>query len=186
MSTVKLFKGTLAPFVRGELWSRESSVALEDCSRASTERVKFEILDPLVATRGLHTLGSLQILVVEDFEPFGTFLGNTLSTLGFTNVVQARDGEQAIQLARELQPDLILLDLGLPKLSGLEVAKQVRTISPQSQVLIVSSETLKEIVEEAMAAGARGYVFKYCAHTHVALAIRAILNGETFISPRST
>jgi CheY-like chemotaxis protein len=185
MSTVKSFKVTLATFVKGELWSQESSLALEDCSRASTECVKFEILNPLVATRGSHTLGSLQVLVVEDFEPFGTFLCNTLSTLGFTNVFQARDGEQALQLAQKLQPDLMLLDLGLPKLSGLEVARQVRTISPQSQILIVSSETLNEIVEEAMAAGARGYVFKYCAHTHVALAIRAILNGETFVSPRS-
>jgi CheY-like chemotaxis protein len=185
MSTVKSFKVTSAPLVNAELWSQESSAALEDCSRASKDYVKPEILNRLVATRGLHTLGGLRVLVVEDFEAFGRFLCNTLSTLGFTNVVQARDGEQALQLAQKLQPDLILLDLGLPKLNGLEVARQVRTISPQSQILIVSSETLDEIVKEAMAAGARGYVFKYCAHTDVALAIRAILNGETFVSPRS-
>jgi DNA-binding NarL/FixJ family response regulator len=129
-------------------------------------------------------LGSLQILIVEDFEPFSIYLYSILSALGFRNVAQARDGDQGVELARKLQPDLILLDLGLPKLSGLEVARQVRTISPQSQILIVSSETSDEMVEEAMKVGARGYVFKYCASTHVALAIRAIRNGETFVSPR--
>ena len=130
-------------------------------------------------------MGNLQILIVEDFEPFSAHLCGILGGLGFTNVVRARDGEQAVQLARELQPDLVLLDLGLPKLSGLEVARQVRTISPQSQILIVSSETSEEIVEEAMAVGARGYVFKYCARSQVAVAIRAVLNGETFVSSRS-
>ena len=135
--------------------------------------------------RGLHTLADLQLLIVEDFAPFSAHLCGILNGLGFTNVVQARDGEQAVQLARALQPDLMLLDIGLPKLCGLEVARQARTISPQTQILIVSSETAEEIVEEAMSAGARGYVFKYCAGTHLALAIRAVLNGETFVSPRS-
>jgi DNA-binding NarL/FixJ family response regulator len=130
-------------------------------------------------------LGDLQFLIVEDFEPFSTHLCRILGSLGFTKVVQAGDGERALHLAGELQPDLILLDLGLPKVCGLDVAKQVRTISPQSQILIVSSETSEEIVDEAMARGARGYVFKYCVHTDVAVAIRAILNGKTFVSRRS-
>src|SRR5215468_3092586 len=127
-------------------------------------------LTPLFAGGGGHTSGSLQILVVEDFEPFSGHLCSILRNLGLTDIVQARDGEQAVQLTRELQPGLILLDLGLPKLCGLEVAKQVRTISPQSQILIVSAETSEEVVTAAMAIGARGYVFKYCASTHVALA----------------
>ena len=143
-------------------------------------------LTPLFAGGGGHTSGSLQILVVEDFEPFSGHLCSILRNLGLTDIVQARDGEQAVQLTRELQPGLILLDLGLPKLCGLEVAKQVRTISPQSQILIVSAETSEEVVTAAMAIGARGYVFKYCASTHVALAVRAILNGETFVSRRSS
>ena len=185
MSTVRPFPPTLAPCVKDELWSQGSSVALKGCSQATTDREECEILKGLLEVRGLHTLGDLQILIVEDFEPFSTHLCGILGSLGFTNVVQARDGEQAVELARELQPGLILLDLGLPKLGGLEVARQVRTVSPQSQILIVSSETSEEIVEAAMAAGARGYVFKYCARTHVAVALRAILNGETFVSPRS-
>lgn len=185
MSTVKPFQQTLAPVVKEESWSQKSGVAMRGCSQATTDREECVILKGLLEVRGLHTLGDLQILIVEDFEPFSTHLCGILASLGFTNVVQARDGEQAVQLVRELQPDLILLDLGLPKLSGLEVARQVRTISPQSQILIVSSETSEEIVEECMAAGARGYVFKYCVRTQVGLAIRAILNGETFVSSRS-
>ena len=168
-----------------ELCSQASSATLKGCAQATTDYEEYGILDGLPAARGFHTLGNLKILIVEDFEPFSIHLCGIVGSLGFTKIVQARDGEQAVQLAGKLQPDLILLDLGLPKLSGLEVAREVRTISPQSQILIVSSETSEEIVEEGMAAGARGYVFKYCARTQVALAIRAILNGETFVSSRS-
>ena len=184
MSTVKSFQEALATLVTGELCSAASNTAPEGYIGAAAECVRFEMLSPLGAGRGLDTSGSRQILIVEDFEPFSRYLRNLLSALGFTNVVQARDGDQAVELVRELQPGLILLDLGLPGLCGLEVARQVKTISPQSQILIVSAETCEEIVEEAMSAGARGYVFKYCARTDVALAISAILHGETFVSPR--
>jgi len=182
---VKQFKGNLAPFVKREPCARRASAALLGCSQAITGFAKCEILNLFVTTKGLHTLGSIQILIVEDFEPFAMRLCSILRTLGFTDVVQARDGEQAVQLAGELQPGLILLDLGLPKLSGLDVARQVGAISPQSQILIVSSETSGEIVEAAMLAGASGYVFKYCASTDVAPAVRAVLNGEKFLSARS-
>ena len=166
-------------------WFQGPSAALQDCCEANTDGEECEIPSRSLAARGLHTLGKLQLLIVEDFEPFSAYLCGILSRLGFTNVAQARDGEQAIELAQKLQPDVVLLDLGLPKVSGLEVARRLRAISPRSQLLIVSSETSMEIVEEAMAAGARGYVFKYCASADVAPAIGAILNGEKFVSAKS-
>jgi DNA-binding NarL/FixJ family response regulator len=84
------------------------------------------------------------------------------------------DGLEAIQKAQELQPDLILLDVGLPTLNGIEVARRLRRISPRVKILFVSQETSEDVVQEALSAGAQGYIVKANA-SHLLTAVNAIL-----------
>jgi DNA-binding NarL/FixJ family response regulator len=75
-------------------------------------------------------------------------------------ICEVSDGAQAVKKANELQPDLILLDIGLPSLNGIEAARQIRGLSPKSKIIFVTQETSPEVVTEALEAGASGYVVK--------------------------
>jgi DNA-binding response OmpR family regulator len=92
------------------------------------------------------------------------------------------DGLDAVQKAQELQPDLILLDIGLPKLNGLEAGRRIRTISPNSRILFLSQESSPDVVQEALSLGARGYVLKARAQSDLLSAIDAVLGGKQFVS----
>ena len=82
---------------------------------------------------------SIRVLVVDDYEPWRRFLRLTLLVLGKLEVVaEIFDGLEAVQKTQELQPDLILLDIGLPNLNGIEVARRIREVSPKSKILFVS------------------------------------------------
>jgi len=85
----------------------------------------------------------IQILVVDDYEPARRFICSLLASQPKLNIIsEASDGAAAIQEAEELQPDLILLDIGLPKLNGVEAARQIRLVSPSSRILFVSEQFL--------------------------------------------
>jgi CheY-like chemotaxis protein len=92
------------------------------------------------------------------------------------------DGLDAVQKADELQPDLILLDIGLPTLNGIEVARRIREVSPASKILFVSEDRSADIVEEALSTGAGGYVVKSDAARELLPAVNAVLEGERFVS----
>jgi DNA-binding NarL/FixJ family response regulator len=94
-------------------------------------------------------------------------------------ICEASDGLEAVLKAEELQPDLILLDVGLPGLNGIEVAKRVRKLSPGSTILFVSQESSADLVREALAVGARGYVVKTDAGSELLPAVDAVLQGRT-------
>ena len=100
-------------------------------------------------------------MVVEDFRPFSRFLCSKLEQRpSFQIVGEASDGLEAVQMAEELKPDLILLDIGLPTLNGFEVARRICRLTPGSKIIFSTQETSPEIVQEAMRLGAWGYVFK--------------------------
>src|ERR1700751_5827099 len=104
---------------------------------------------------------AVRILVVEDHEPFRRYFCSTLEQRADFQVSgQASDGLEAIQKAQELQPDLILLDVGLPKLNGLEAARQMRTLAPLAKILFISQEFSFDMIEAALRLGASGYVDK--------------------------
>ena len=125
----------------------------------------------------------LRILIVDDFEDFRRSVCLTLQQrTGFRIVGQASDGLEAVQLANELQPDLILLDIGLPKLNGLEAAKRIRGLAPQAKLLFLSQESSSEVVREALRLGALGYVHKPFTLNDLWPAIEAVLRGEPFLS----
>jgi DNA-binding response OmpR family regulator len=100
----------------------------------------------------------------------------------FQIIGQASDGLEAIQKAEELQPDLILLDMGLPKLNGMEAARRIRIVAPHTRILFVSQESDSDVVGEALNLGALGYVHKMRARSDLLPAIEAALEGRRFVS----
>lgn len=95
---------------------------------------------------------------------------------------EVSDGLEAVQKVQELQPDLILLDIGLPTLNGIEAAKRIRHVSPSSKILFVSEHRSPDIAEEALSTGAVGYVVKSDAARELLPAVKAVLEGKRFVS----
>ena len=89
---------------------------------------------------------------------------------------------QAVHKAVELQPDLILLDTGLPKLNRIEAARRIRKLAPDSKILFLSQEFAAEIVQDALSVGARGYIFKAYVASELLFAVNAVIQGKQFIS----
>jgi DNA-binding NarL/FixJ family response regulator len=123
---------------------------------------------------------SLRVLLVEDFEPFRRFIRTTLQS-ELQIIAEVSDGLEAVSKAEELQPDLILLDIGLPGLNGIEVARRIRKLSAQSKILFVSQESSPDVIEEAMNSGALGYVVKAHAATELLAAVEAVREGRKFV-----
>jgi DNA-binding NarL/FixJ family response regulator len=100
----------------------------------------------------------------------------------FQVIGEVCDGLEAVEKAQNLQPDLILLDIGLPKLNGLEACRRIRELSPNSKILFFSQEPYSDVVGEALSLGALGYVLKSHAQSDLRPAIEAVLRGEHFVS----
>ena len=126
---------------------------------------------------------SIRVLVVEDHESWRRYFSTLLPKHDGLEVIgEVADGLEAVQKDEELQPDLILLDVGLPTLNGIEAARRVRKVSPASKVLFVSETRSADVAEEALNTGAGGYVLKSDAESELLPAIRAVLEGKRFIS----
>jgi DNA-binding NarL/FixJ family response regulator len=125
----------------------------------------------------------VRILVVEDYAKWSHFICSTLEqTQDLTVVGMAADGVEAVEKARQLKPDLILLDIGLPGLDGIEAARRIASSAPQSKIIFITENHDSDIVKEALNTGARGYVLKSRAACDLMPAIDAVLRGETFVS----
>ncbi len=127
---------------------------------------------------------TLRILLADDHPLVRTGMRAMLAELpGVQVVAEARDGGQALQLVRDLKPDLAMLDISMPKLNGLEVAARIRKDAPQTRVVIVSIHSDEEYVQRALAAGAAGYLLKTVDRAELAMAVRALMRGDTWLSP---
>ena len=125
----------------------------------------------------------MRVLVVDDNEPWRRFFSTTLRKRADLLVIsEATDGLEAVQQAQQLQPDLILLDIGLPTLNGIEAARRVQDVSPKSKILFVSENRSVDVAEEALSTGAGGYVVKSDAASELLPAIKAVLEGQRFVS----
>lgn len=126
---------------------------------------------------------NLGILVVEDFEPLRKLIFHKLKNeLHLNNILGAIDGEEGARLAEELKPGLVILDIGLPKLNGLQVAERISKSAPRPTILFVSQESSEEVIEEAFRVGGTGYVLKIDMETDLATAISRVLRGEKYLS----
>jgi DNA-binding NarL/FixJ family response regulator len=125
---------------------------------------------------------SIRILVVEDFEPFRHLICSMLTERpGFQIVGELADGLEAVQKAEELQPDLIVLDVGLPSLNGIAAARRIRKLSPKSKMLFVTQQSSADVAQEALALGALGYVIKTHAGSELLPAVEEVLQGRQFV-----
>jgi len=128
-------------------------------------------------------MSSVRVLVVEDYEPFRRFVRSTLGKRTDLQIVgEASDGLEAVQKAEQLQPDLILLDIGLPTLNGIEAARRIRKLSPKSNILFLSQESSADLVQEALDLGALGYVAKTHAGIDLLAALEAVCQGRRFVA----
>jgi DNA-binding NarL/FixJ family response regulator len=100
----------------------------------------------------------------------------------FRVVGDAADGMEAIQKAQALHPDLILLDIGLPKINGIEAASRIREVAPGARILFLTGINDQDVVQAALSTGAQGYVLKIDAPTELLAAMAGVLRGDEFVS----
>ena len=127
----------------------------------------------------------IRVLVVDDYESWRHFASAMLlKHSGLQVIAEVSDGLEAVQKAQELQPDLVLLDIGLPTLNGFEAAHRIQVVSPGSKILFVSENRSVDLVEKALNGGAGGYVVKSDAGSDLLPAVEAVLQGKRFVSAR--
>jgi DNA-binding NarL/FixJ family response regulator len=125
---------------------------------------------------------TVRVLVVDDYEPFRRFVFRTLVEMRKVQVIgEASDGLNAIRKAEELQPDLIVLDIGLPALNGIEVARRIRKLIPACKMLFLSQESSAEVAQEAFSLGAMAYIVKARAGSELSAAVEAARQGRRFV-----
>lgn len=130
---------------------------------------------------------SVSVLVVDDVEDWRQVVRATLrAELGLHNFEEAADGFEAVQKAADLQPDLVMLDIGLPKLNGIEVARRIRSTSPESSIVFLTENSLSDVAEAALNSGANGYVIKSAFVRELIPAVEAAFEGRQFLSERLT
>jgi DNA-binding NarL/FixJ family response regulator len=125
--------------------------------------------------------------VVDDYGPWRSSASKALQRKPELQLVgEASDGLEAVQKAQTLRPDLILLDIGLPAINGIEAARRILLYAPKTKILFVSEQRSHDIVEEALRTGAYGYVVKSNAATDLLPAVEAVLQGTQFVSANLT
>jgi DNA-binding NarL/FixJ family response regulator len=128
-------------------------------------------------------LSLIRVLVVDDFENWRRQVGLVLQARPAWQVIaEASDGSEAVQKAEDLKPDLILLDIGLPKLNGIEAARRIRQRSPNSKIIFLTQNSDLDVVRAALGTGALGYVLKTDAGRELLPAVDTVLGGKQFFS----
>jgi DNA-binding NarL/FixJ family response regulator len=126
---------------------------------------------------------TVRVLVVDDYEPFRRFVCSTLGKRrDFQVIGEASDGLEAVRKAEELKPDLIVLDIGLPTLNGIEVARRIRKLCPECKILFMSQGSSADVAQEAFSLGALGYVVKAHAGSELLTAVEAVCQDRQFVS----
>ena len=124
-----------------------------------------------------------RVLVADDYEPLRRFVSSTLERLPQLKLIcEASDGLEALQKALELQPEMIVLDINLPKLNGFEVARRVREHIPPLKIIFFSEDRSFDVAGDALRLGAYGYIVKSDAGRDLVPALEAVLRGEQFVS----
>ena len=126
----------------------------------------------------------MRVLLADDHTLFRDGLRSLLERLGDVTVAgEAGDGREALKLIEEQSPDVAIVDITMPGLSGLEVAARAKRVSPATRVIILSMHAGEAYVAHALRAGVAGYLLKDSAAAELALALRAVRRGETYLSP---
>jgi DNA-binding NarL/FixJ family response regulator len=124
-----------------------------------------------------------RILLADDHAMMREGLATILGAAGMTVVGAVGDGREAVRAARELTPDVVVMDASMPELNGIEAARDILAHAPAVQVVMLSMHASREHVHQAFAAGATGYVLKDSAGAEVVAAVRAVCAGRRYVSP---
>jgi DNA-binding NarL/FixJ family response regulator len=129
-------------------------------------------------------VGNFRILVADDHEIVRKGLVNLLQTHGWEICGESSDGRQAVEKTQELRPDLVILDVGMPNLNGLDATRQILRHNPNQKVLILTVTDTDQVVREVLQAGARGFVLKSDAARDLVAAVEAVQQNRTFFTSR--
>jgi two-component system, NarL family, response regulator LiaR len=131
-----------------------------------------------------RSAAEIRVVLVDDHALYRGGLREALETRGVEVVGEASEGTSAIQVVRDVAPDVVLMDVSMPGLSGIESTMRIRAVAPTAQVIMLTVSADERDVEEAIFAGARGYVLKDAPVEEIHAAVRAAAVGDSLLSPR--
>jgi DNA-binding NarL/FixJ family response regulator len=126
----------------------------------------------------------IRLMLADDHRMLREGLSRSMSEHGFDVVGEARDGVEAVNMAYSLNPDVILMDVTMPEMDGVEACRQVRSAVPGTRVVMLTMHADQEVLANAIRAGACGYLVKDCSTEEIAAAVRMAANGDTALSPQ--
>ena len=130
-------------------------------------------------------MSAIRILIVEDTREWRNLFCDLLrQDRSFDVVGEASDGLAAITMAELTKPTVVVLDINMPRLDGIEAARRIRTLRPETKIVFVSGESDQDLIDHALSVGASGYVNKPRVWRDLVVAIQSVLRGEPFVSPR--
>jgi len=127
---------------------------------------------------------TIRLMLADDHRMLREGLRRSMADQGFDVVGEARDGEEAIRLADDLQPDVILMDVTMPEMDGVEATRQIKKNRPEVRIVMLTMHADQEVLASAIRAGASGYLVKDCSTEEIASAVRMAASGETALSPQ--
>jgi two-component system response regulator DegU len=127
---------------------------------------------------------SIRLMLADDHRMLREGLRRSMIDQGFDVVGEARDGEVAVRLAEELRPEVILMDVTMPEMDGVEATRQIRALLPEIKIVMLTMHADQEVLTSAIRAGASGYLVKDCSTEEIASAVRMAVSGETALSPQ--
>ncbi len=138
---------------------------------------------PATAYTGTGRRAAIRLMLADDHRMLREGLRRSLGELGFTVVAEARNGAEALDLATSIRPDVILMDITMAELDGVEATRQIKTRHPEMRIVVLTMHADHDILSESIRAGANGYLVKDCSTDEIAQAIEAVASGETALSP---
>jgi len=127
---------------------------------------------------------TIRLMLADDHRMLREGLRRSMTDQGFDIVGEAGDGDEAVRLAEELRPDVILMDVTMPEVDGVEATRQIKATLPAVKVVMLTMHADQEVLAEAIRAGASGYLVKDCSTEEIASAVRLAVSGETALSPQ--
>lgn len=126
---------------------------------------------------------TVRVVLAEDHQMFRQALGQVLAESGITLLGEAGNGREAVELVQELEPSVVVMDISMPRLNGIEATTQIRAAAPKTRVIILSRFAEQGQVVRALRAGANGYLLKNDAIDELLIAINAVDRGDLYLSP---